>query len=110
MTYRTEPDGTRVYKSGHRYRPVAPEARRNRVRKPDHPAAVRFRGDWFLPLQTLPEEARTMPETRPDEETLEHRASCRCQVCVRPAAVQLWRRARRRRAHYSAPSEDLGTK
>ncbi len=93
---RIEADGTRVYASGHRYRPVAPEARRNRVRKPSQPGAVRFRGDWFLPLETLPEAARAMPETRPDDQTLEHRASCRCQVCLRPQAVALWRRRARR--------------
>lgn len=94
---RTEPDGTRVYADGHRYRPKAPQERVNGVRKPDHPDAVRFHGDWFLPLPVLPEEARTMPATRPDDQTLEHRPWCRCEVCRRPEARVLWRRATRRR-------------
>jgi hypothetical protein len=92
---RVEADGTRVYAEGKRYRPVAPEQRKNRVLKPDHPDAVRFHGNWFLPLELAPDEARDMPATRPDEETLEHRAWCRCEVCTRPAAAELWRRARR---------------
>ena len=65
---RVEEDGTRVYADGHRYRPMAPEERRNRVRKPDHPEAVRFHGDWFLPLETLPDEARVMPVTTSDKQ------------------------------------------
>lgn len=64
---RVEEDGTRVYADGHRYRPVPPEKRRNRVRKPDQPGAVRFHGQWFLPLQTLPDEERVMPLTRSDK-------------------------------------------
>lgn len=87
---RVEADGTRHYKCGHRYRPKAPEERRNRVLRPDHPGAVRFHGQWFLPLQTAPMGARVMPATRPDSETLEHRAWCRCEVCRRPAAQVLW--------------------
>ena len=87
-------DGTRVYAEGKRYRPVPPEERKNRVLRPDHPDAVRFHSAWFLPLETLQDEARAMPETRPDEQTLEHRVSCVCEVCRRPQARAYWRRAR----------------
>lgn len=90
--YRTEPDGTRVYTTGNRYKPVAEEDRVLGRRKPDHPEAVRFYGRWFLPLDLLPDEARTMPETLPDALTLEHRAWCTCEVCQRPQARILWRR------------------
>ncbi len=93
---RQDADGSRVYADGHRYQPVPPEERVNAIRRPDDPRAVRFHGRWFLPLDVLPEAARSLPETRPDEETLEHRAACTCPVCARPAARILWRRARRR--------------
>jgi hypothetical protein len=87
-----EPGGVRHYKCGHRYTLMADEDRTNGRRKPDDPRAVRFHGIWFLPLDLLPEDQRVMPETRPDEETLEHRAICRCDVCRRPQAAVLWRR------------------
>jgi hypothetical protein len=89
---REEADGTRVYADYHRYTPVAEADRKYAVRKPDDPRAVRFHGGWFLPLEVVSDGARTMPETRPDEETLEHRARCRCDVCRRPQATVLWRR------------------
>lgn len=92
---RVEPDGTRVYTNGRRYRPKPPEERVYGVRKPDDPRAVRFHGKWFLPLELLDDEQRVMPETRPDEQTLEHKPWCRCQVCRRPQAKDLWTRARR---------------
>lgn len=60
----TRPDGTRWYRCGHGYRPVPPEARKYAVRKPDDPRAVRFGGNWYLPLELLPEEQRVMPVTR----------------------------------------------
>ena len=59
---RTLPDGTRVYSNGVRYKPVADEVRKYRRRRPDDPDAVRFRGDWFLPLELLPDEERSDPE------------------------------------------------
>ena len=93
---RVEADGTRVYSDYHRYTPVPVEQRKYGVNKPDHPGAVRFHGRWFLPLELLPMRARAMPETRPDDQTLEHRAQCRCQVCQRPQAAVLWRRQRAR--------------
>lgn len=95
---RTEPDGTRVYADGRRYKPLAPEQRKNGVNRPDHPEAVRFHTRWFLPLQLLDDARRAMPATRPDDQTLEHRASCLCEVCQRPQATVLWRRAARRAA------------
>lgn len=95
---RTESDGTRVYVDGHRYKPLAPHERKNGVNKPEDPRAVRFYGDWFLPLELLDDEQRSMPATRPDEETLEHKASCRCEVCRRPQATRLWHLAARRAA------------
>jgi len=91
-------DGTRVYADYHRYRPLPPEQRTYDVRKPDDPRAVRFHGRWFLPLELVDEADRVMPETRPDDQTLEHSAGCRCAVCSRPQAAGLWkRRARRER-------------
>lgn len=89
------PDGTRVYADGHTYRPKPAGERVYGVRKPDHPEAVRFHGDWFTPLQLLPDDNRELPPTREDAETLEHRASCRCEVCRRPQARQLWKRQRK---------------
>jgi hypothetical protein len=96
VTYRVEPDGTRVYPKGTRYRPLTPEERTYNVRRPDDPRAVRFHGAWFLPLEVLPMAARQMPETRPDDQTLEHRTVCTCKVCRRPEARAVWRRARRK--------------
>ena len=94
---RTEPDGTRVYADGHRYKPKAPEERAYARRKPDDPRAVRFHGTWYLPLEVLPDERRPpVPETVPDEETLQHPASCICPVCRRPQARVLRQRERRR--------------
>lgn len=95
---RTLPDGTRRYSKGQRYKPVAPEDRKKGVRKPDHPEAVRFHGQWFLPLQTLPDAARVMPETVPDELAYEHMERtflCRCRACRRPEAEK-WRSKYRR--------------
>lgn len=91
---KTEPDGTRVYSRFQRYRPVPPEERKKGVRKPDDPRAVRFHGQWFLPLSVLPDEARVMPETRADSDAYDHmetNLTCRCLVCRRPQAER-WRR------------------
>lgn len=93
---RTLPDGTRVYSNHHRYKPKPPEERTYAVRKPDDPRAVRFRGDWFLPLETLDDDARVMPETRPDTDAYDHMPRpCKCDVCRRPHAqrwVRKWQR------------------
>jgi hypothetical protein len=89
------PDGTRVYTNGVRYKPVPASERVNGVNRPADPRAVRFHTRWFLPLNVLPDDERLMPLTRPDDATLRHRASCTCEVCQRPQARILWRRARR---------------
>lgn len=97
MTVQELPPGhlePRKYACGHSYTPVPLEARKHRIRKPADPRAVRFGGSWFLPLDLLPDAERAMPATRPDEETLEHRALCQCEVCQRPQAAVLWRRRR----------------
>lgn len=97
-------DGTRVYAGGARYRPVPAEERKIGMNKPDHPDARRFHGRWFLPLELLVEEARVMPETRPDELVLEHMEThllCQCEVCLRPEAER-WRRRWRREHGLSA--------
>lgn len=91
-------DGTRVYANYHRYKPKPPEERAYAVRKPDDPRAVRFHGAWFLPLEVLAEERRTMPATRPDTDAYDHMDKpglCRCDVCQRPEAER-WRRKWRR--------------
>ena len=94
---RTEPDGTRVYSAGQRYKPKAAADRVYGVNKPDDPRAVRFHALWFLPLELVDDQARVMPETIPDDETLLHPAWCRCRVCTRPQAAAVWARERRRR-------------
>ena len=86
-------DGTRVYADYHRYRPLSPEERTYAVRKPDDPRAVRFHGQWFLPLDVLDDDARTMPVTRPDTDAYDHMPMpCRCDVCKRPEAGRWQRR------------------
>lgn len=91
-------DGTHLYATGHRYKPVPVEERKIGINKPDDPRAVRFHGKWFLPLDVLPDEDRVMPPTREDREAYDHMDTnllCQCDVCVRPAAER-WRRKWRR--------------
>ena len=86
-------DGTRVYSNSTRYSPVPPERRKYGVRKPAVEGAVRFRGDWFLPLDLRPESAREWPATRPDTDAYLHMTKprkCRCEVCQRPES-QKWK-------------------
>jgi hypothetical protein len=91
---RVEADGTRVYSNYYRYRPMEAKDRKNQVHKPSDPRAVRFNAKWFLPLEVLSDDARTMPATRPDEDAYDHMPRpCRCDVCSRgPAIVGRWQR------------------
>lgn len=87
MKYIVDDQGRRIYHSQPRrapYKPVADEDRKYRVRKPDDPRAVRFGGDWFLPLEVRPEEERVMPETVADADIRSHGIKCRCVPCQRP--------------------------
>lgn len=89
----TLPDGTRKYSNHTTYTPLPPEKRKYKVRKPDDPGAVRFHGEWFLPLAVLPDELRLLPETRPDSDAYDHMGygrPCTCKVCLRDTA-QHWR-------------------
>ena len=88
-------DGTRVYSNGGRYKPKSLEERSYGVNKPDDPRAVRFHGQWFLPLEVLPDAERgPIPETISDQDAYDHMATnllCRCPACLRPTAPR-WRR------------------
>lgn len=82
-------DGTRVYANGVRYRPVAAEERRNKVRRPDDPRAVRWYSEWIILPELVADDDRAMPETVPDTEAYDHwlmQRGCRCPVCSRPEA------------------------
>jgi hypothetical protein len=89
-------DGTRVYSNGARYTPR--KNRVNKVRRPDDPRAVRYGNRWFLPIDTLPDDARSMPDTRPDTDAYFHvdkPRRCKCNVCRRPESKK-WKLKRRR--------------
>jgi hypothetical protein len=58
-------DGTRVYSNFTTYTPVPDEQRKYKRRRPDDPRAVRWGGEWLLPLDVLPDGDRTMPATKP---------------------------------------------
>lgn len=99
---RVEPDGTRVYSNHTRYKPMPDSQRKNSVRKPEDPGAVRWYGEWLLPLDLLGDDQRVLPETRPDTDAYDHMTKprrCRCYVCLRPEAKKWkrqWRKDRRR--------------
>lgn len=87
----TLPDGTRKYSNHTKYTPLPPEKRKNKIRKPDDPRAVRIGGTWYLPLDLLHESLRMMPETRPDTDAYDHMGygrKCRCDPCQRPQAIE----------------------
>ena len=98
MGYRTEADGTRVYAHGHRYKPLADDERKYGRRKPadaEERGAVRFAGNWYYPLDTLPDEARALPWTRPDEEAIDtHVLGCLCRMCTQVPRVKRKKRDR----------------
>ena len=91
-------DGTRRYSNYTRYIPVAERNRKYAIRKPQDPDAVRWHGEWFLPLPLLSDGDRVMPETRPDTDAYDHASKprkCRCAPCQRPTAAywqDRWRR------------------
>ena len=87
-------DGTRRYSNGTKYKPMKAEDRTHQVRKPDVEGALRFHGDWFLPLPLLPDGDRAeIPETRNDEQAYEHTLYCGCVICARPSVDAVkWRR------------------
>jgi hypothetical protein len=97
----TLPDGRRRYSNRTHYQPVPADERKYGVNKPDDERAVRFHGQWFLPLSVLPDGDRVLPLTRPDSDAYRHmdrrngRRSCSCQVCKRPEAAK-WQRKWRR--------------
>jgi hypothetical protein len=97
MTYRTEPDGTRVYAKGWRYKPLPDSERVYGRRKPDDAVergAVRFAGNWYYPLPVVPDEERALPWTRPDEEAAGHQLGCQCFMCRTVPRVRRLKRAR----------------
>lgn len=90
---RIDPDGTRHYKgTGTTYKPVPDEERKYKRHKPDHPLAVRFNGDWLLPLPLVIDSLRTMPDTRPDVLFITHRFLCQCRRCQVPGILRAKRR------------------
>lgn len=97
VTYSTESDGTRVYAKGHRYKPLQGSERKYRKLKPADAEARKaepFHGLWYYPLEVLPEEARTFPWTRPDEEAIAHPLGCLCHMCRNVPRVKLKKRER----------------
>jgi hypothetical protein len=101
VTYTVEPDGTRVYAKGHRYRPLSDAERVYARRKPAdavEAGAVRFAGNWYYPLPVLPDEQRpALPWTRPDEEAIGHQLGCLCLMCRTVERVRKKKRVRVRR-------------
>lgn len=92
--YRELEDGTRVYANGVKYKPKKISERKYKIRKPAHPDAVRWHGEWFVPPELMDLMDRVMPSTRPDEQAYEHyllKTRCRCEVCRRPDAKR-WRK------------------
>jgi hypothetical protein len=102
-------DGTRVYASGMKYKPVPAAERRNAVRRPEDPRAVRWYNEWIILVEVLPDEDRVWPETVPDSEAYEHwlvRRWCRCEICTRPSAKKWKERADRERGTKPEPLLD----
>ena len=100
-------DGTRVYAGGMKYRPVPAEERRNGVRRPEDPRAVRWYSEWLILPELVDEVARSMPETVPDSEAYEHwlvRRGCRCEVCARPEAMRWKEKGDRDRSKGQGPN------
>lgn len=102
-------DGTRVYSNYVRRKPVPDHLRKYGRNKPDDPRAVLWSSRWWLPLELLPVEERTWPETRPDTDAYDHAAKprkCQCNVCKRPEARR-WRNQWRREQRQMRTAPDL---
>jgi hypothetical protein len=102
-------DGTRIYSNRVRYRPKADSERVYAKRKPDVPGAVLWSSRWWLPLELLPMEVRSMPVTRPDTEAYEHASKprkCKCDVCRRPESRR-WRNQWRREQRQMRTASDF---
>lgn len=91
MGYVEEPDGTRVYDHGKRYKPLALHERKYRK----FPKGTQwFGGKPYGPLDLLDEEEREdIPPTVPDEEAATHMLGCLCRYCK----VERVRRLKRKR-------------
>lgn len=99
MGYREEPDGTRVYDHGKRYRPLALEDRKYRK----FPKGTQWHGGKpFGPLPLLPMDEREMPGTVPDEDAAQHTIGCLCPYCK----VERVRRMKRRRYRIKLARDD----
>jgi hypothetical protein len=101
-------DGTRVYANGVKYKPVAADERRNKVRRPEDPRAVRWYSEWLILPELAPENFRHMPETVPDSEAFEHwlkKRGCRCSICTRPESRRWKEKAERVREQGTRPEQ-----
>jgi hypothetical protein len=86
--YVEEPDGTRVYDHGKRYKPVPPEQRKYR----SFPKGTIWHGGKpFGPLPLRPDSERLFPQTRPDEDAAKHQLGCGCESCGVPRVQRLKR-------------------
>jgi hypothetical protein len=87
--YVEEPDGTRVYDHGKRYKPLALHERKYRK----FPAGTIWHGGKpFGPLSLLPDSERLFPATRSDDEAAKHQLGCRCVSCSVPRVQKLKRK------------------
>lgn len=93
MILRIEEDGTRVYSNYTRYKPKSPSERKYNVRKPadaEETGAERWKGEWLLPLQVLPDDERQpLPVTVSDDMAALHDLGCRCTPCLTPRVRRL---------------------
>ncbi len=57
-----------------------------------------------LPGILIPDTKRVMPETRPDEDFLDHKLICNCGRCKSPAVLELQKKRRRAEVNAMHPS------
>ena len=97
MGYKTEPDGTRVYDHGHRYKPLADHERKYRRRKP---ADAEERGPSASPAtgttlsRSSPRKSEGVSLDAPDDEAIGHKLGCLCLMCRTVPRVRKKKRAR----------------